>query len=89
MCELPFAERAMFRGQQDLVEHAVGAREATTALPAPGDVRIRRGFAMFARQTQVVVDARDIGRVTRRTTGHQPLGSRAGERRRARGKRRR
>lgn len=51
MCELPFAERAMFGGEKDLVEHAVGARQATTTLPAPGDVRIRRGFTVFARQT--------------------------------------
>jgi len=79
MCELPFAERAMFGGQQNFVEHAVSASQATATLPAPGDIRIRRGFAVFARQTHVVVDARDIGRVTRRTTGHQPLGSRAGQ----------
>ena len=79
MCELPFAERTVLGGQQNLVEYAVGPREATPALSAPRDIRLRRGFTMFAWQTQVVVDARDIGRVTRRTTGHQPLGSRAGE----------
>jgi len=83
--QLPLAQRAVFRGEHEFVEHAVSARQATAALPAPRDVYFGRGLPLRTGTTHVVVETRDFQAIAQRAAGHQPFRGRTGERHGTRG----